>query len=105
LKHSQKGFSPLYIVIALVAVLVVGGGYYAVRHKNELSDSTNNALARTVDETVANGTPENAIKAVAEQVATEISAENTAMRLEEEATELEGSYIDNLEGTANEANL
>ncbi len=105
MKQRQKGFSPLYIVIMIVVVAVTVGGFYAVRHRNQLTDNANNALAREVDETIANGTPENAVKAVIEQVATEISAEDTAMKMEEEAIELDESYVNDLEAVVNESDL
>ena len=83
----------------------MAGGLYVVKHRQDLASTTNDAVARVANDTVPNGTPENAVKAVGEQIAIELAAEDAAMKLEEEATKLEDSAIDNLEGVANETNL
>ena len=104
-KTNQKGFSPIYIVLGVIAIIIVMGAFFYVRNRNELQSNTNEAVARTADETIANGTPKNAVKAVTEQVSTEIMAEDSAMKLEEEATKLDDAELNNLEGVANETNL
>lgn len=105
MKHKQKGFSPLYIVLAVVIVVILGGGFYAVRHRNQLSSDPYEVLTREVDTTVANGTPENAVNAVIEQVEAEISAEDAAMKMEEEASELDEAYMNDLEAITDETDL
>jgi hypothetical protein len=105
LKSNQKGFSPVFLVAIVIVILAVIGGAYAVMNRQDLAGTTNDAIVEMTDETVANGTPENAVKAVSEQISTEIMAEDAAMKLEEEATKIEDSITDSLEGIANEANL
>lgn len=104
MKINQKGFSPVFIVAAVIVILGIGGGFYYVNSRNNDMEM-NNAVAEVADDTIANGTPSNAVKAVSEQISTEIIAEDEAMKIEEEATKLEDSVIEDLKEAGNEANL
>lgn len=102
---SQKGSLPIFIAISLVVVGIAASGFFVIKNKNLAEDKLNGSIVETINDTVANGTPTNAVKAAAEQITNEVVAEDSAMKIEEGASEFSDTFIDELEGVADESNL
>jgi uncharacterized protein HemX len=102
---KQQGFAAQGIVLlAVVVAVVIGGGYY-VLSRQELSDTTSSIQTEVNTSTVANGTPENAVNAVNQQLTEEIANEVSALDTEDKDAEIDSTAIDELEGVINESNL
>jgi hypothetical protein len=105
MKSHHKRFSPWLLVVIVAFVLAAGAGLFVIIQRDGSDSGSIDPVAKVGADTTANGTPENTVKAVEEQVSTEITAEDAAMDLEEEATKLDSSIVDELQGVADEANL
>lgn len=104
--RKQQGFAAIGAVLLLVVVsIVVGGGYYVL--KNQDTDTSTSETTPIVKKATitANGTPENAAKAVAAQLDTEIKIEDDGASQETAQTSLDSTSLNGVQESINASKL
>lgn len=103
--HTQKGFAHTVILVVIVAITVIGASSFLVLNKQKNEDVNSIVVPEVTLSTVANGSPDNAINAIDEQLVTEEKLEDESAFSDVEESEFDNSVLNEFEGLASENNL
>ncbi len=108
MQKNQKGFAALgAIVLVVIVFVVIGGGYLVLKNQDKVSVARTESVATSEAKSkiTANGTPENATKAVTQQLDTEIMIEDDGAEKEASATQLDASTLSGVQEAVDASKL
>ena len=105
-KIQQKGIAQILIILSVVTVLIVGASLYLIfRNTQKTTEQTTSETMISTEDTMPNGTADNAVNAAENQLSAELIAENDALDDEDSASQIDTTLINDIEAIANEDNL
>lgn len=105
-KIQQKGIAQILIILSVVTVLIVGASLYLIfRNTQKTTEQTTSETMISTEDTMPNGTADNAVNAAENQLSAELIAENDALDDEDNASQTDTTLINDIEAIANEDNL